>query len=281
VFDGSTSSDVDGTIAEFAWDFGDGNTGTGVNPTHTYAAPGDYTVSLTVTDDDGNPSGPVSQVVTVVGPPTEYALDTFTRNEVNGLGIADIGGVWTLAGTATAFSVVGDAGRIAGAVAANRAGYLTGVMQTDMDFTTDIALDSPATGGGAYVSVIGRRVSNNNDYRLLVRYLPGGVVQAFIVRTVNGGQTFLASTTVPGLTVAPGEALRARFVVDGSPATLRAKVWRASEPQPEAWLLTANDATASLQSPGGVGILLYVSGSWSGAAPAIVIDNVKVAAPED
>jgi VCBS repeat-containing protein len=51
--DGSGSSDVDGTIVAYDWDFGDGSTGAGVNPTHTYAAAGLYTVTLTVTDDGG------------------------------------------------------------------------------------------------------------------------------------------------------------------------------------------------------------------------------------
>ena len=52
-FDGSASSDADGTIVSYDWDFGDGNVGTGATPTHTYATPGTYTVTLTVTDDDG------------------------------------------------------------------------------------------------------------------------------------------------------------------------------------------------------------------------------------
>ena len=52
-FDGSGSSDADGSIASYAWDFGDGATASGVAPTHTYESAGDYTVSLTVTDDDG------------------------------------------------------------------------------------------------------------------------------------------------------------------------------------------------------------------------------------
>src|SRR6266516_4523282 len=46
----STSSDPDGTIASYSWTFGDGATSTVQNPSHTYAAGGTYTVTLTVTD---------------------------------------------------------------------------------------------------------------------------------------------------------------------------------------------------------------------------------------
>ena len=49
--DGSTDSD--GTIASRAWTFGDTQTSTATNPSHTYASAGTYTVRLTVTDDDG------------------------------------------------------------------------------------------------------------------------------------------------------------------------------------------------------------------------------------
>ncbi len=48
-FDGSGTTDDFG-ICTYEWDFGDGSTGTGVNPTHTYFATGEYDVSLTVTD---------------------------------------------------------------------------------------------------------------------------------------------------------------------------------------------------------------------------------------
>lgn len=53
-FDASNSMDADGTITDYAWDFGDGNTGSGVSATHTFMLPNDYTVTLTVTDNDGN-----------------------------------------------------------------------------------------------------------------------------------------------------------------------------------------------------------------------------------
>jgi len=52
-FDGSASSDPDGTIASYNWDFGDGSTGTGPTPVHTYLTVGVFDVTLTVTDEDG------------------------------------------------------------------------------------------------------------------------------------------------------------------------------------------------------------------------------------
>ena len=53
-FNGTSSFDLDGSISAYSWDFGDGNSGTGVSPTHAYSAKGDYTVTLTVTDNDNN-----------------------------------------------------------------------------------------------------------------------------------------------------------------------------------------------------------------------------------
>ncbi|MFC7189388.1 PKD domain-containing protein [Halocatena marina] len=52
-FDASSSSDADGTLQSYEWAFGDETTATGRTATHTYATVGDYTATLTVTDDAG------------------------------------------------------------------------------------------------------------------------------------------------------------------------------------------------------------------------------------
>jgi len=65
-FDGSASYDSDGGELTYAWDFGDGTTGEGMTPQHTYAMAGTYTVSLTVTDNDQK-SDTASTTATISG----------------------------------------------------------------------------------------------------------------------------------------------------------------------------------------------------------------------
>lgn len=52
-FDSSCSSDPDGLIVSYAWDFGDGSTSSNQQPNHVYQQSGSYYVTLTITDDQG------------------------------------------------------------------------------------------------------------------------------------------------------------------------------------------------------------------------------------
>jgi len=53
-FDGSKSTDIDGVVDAYEWDFGDGEFGSGVKPIHIYKSPGQYKVTLIIT---GNSNG--------------------------------------------------------------------------------------------------------------------------------------------------------------------------------------------------------------------------------
>ncbi|MEM0314321.1 MAG: PKD domain-containing protein, partial [Candidatus Bathyarchaeia archaeon] len=67
-FDASASQDPDGVIVAYSWDFGDGTTGTGKIVTKAYTSAGTYTVTLTVTDDQGATAS--TQKTVQVGPVT-------------------------------------------------------------------------------------------------------------------------------------------------------------------------------------------------------------------
>jgi PKD repeat protein len=62
-FDAAASSDQDGTIVSYAWNFGDSTTGSGAQAIHYYSALGTYTVTLTVTDNAGLTGGTQKTVV--------------------------------------------------------------------------------------------------------------------------------------------------------------------------------------------------------------------------
>ena len=76
-FDGTTSTDSDGSIVSYTWSFGDGTSGSGSAVGHTYSAPGTYSVHLTVTDDDGA-TDTTSLQISVTPPSNQAPVASFT-----------------------------------------------------------------------------------------------------------------------------------------------------------------------------------------------------------
>ena len=72
-FDGSASTDADGSIVSHAWDFGDGQAAAGPTASNVYTVPGSYPLTLTVTDDDGA-TATASTTIAVAQPVTGYQL---------------------------------------------------------------------------------------------------------------------------------------------------------------------------------------------------------------
>lgn len=69
MFDGSTSTALNGTISTWVWSFGDNQTATGMTVGHTYAAPGVYAASLKVTTAGTFSSASSTAMIITVTPP--------------------------------------------------------------------------------------------------------------------------------------------------------------------------------------------------------------------
>ena len=80
-FDGSGSSDADGTIVSYTWNFGDGASASGMTVSHTYTTPGGYTARLTVTDNQGTSAS--STVIITVNSNVPNAPSSLTATAIS------------------------------------------------------------------------------------------------------------------------------------------------------------------------------------------------------
>lgn len=127
------STDSDGTIASWSWDFGDGAASTAENPSHTYSAGGSYTVTLTVTD-NGGITDSFSDNVAVTAPSTGGITLSVDGYKVKGRQKADL--TWSGA-SGTSLNVFRD-------------GTLVATTNNDGFYTDNIN----RVGGGSYTYTV-------------------------------------------------------------------------------------------------------------------------------
>ena len=272
------SSDPDGSITSYAWEFGDGAVGSGVTADHTYATSGTYQVTLTVTDDLGR-TGSVTKPVTVSTTGAEVVTDHFERSVTGGWGTADSGQQWSRTGSASQFAVAGGTGRVTmtgpGSGPSLRIG---GFSDLGTDTRVSVELNQVPTGSGAFVSVLARDQSAGS-YRTVANLRANGSVSLALTRIANGTTTTLQAQVVPGLTVAAGERLDVRFwaTPSGGGTLLRAKVWKHGTAEPVSWLVQTTDANPALATTGGAGVMSYLAGNAAPGAVVASFDDVTVA----
>jgi hypothetical protein len=212
---------------------------------------------------------------------TTLASDSFTRSANNGWGSADIGGSYTLQGTASNFSVSGGVGSISLPSAnANRAALLNGVTAQNVNVLFRVRLNKLPTGGQAYAYADVRR-NGNNAYRPKVFIQPSGAVQVHAGLVVNNSESSIApSVVVPGLTYTANSWLWFRAEVSGTnPTTIRVRVWLDGQAEPSTWQYSVTNSNAAVQTAGAIGLRAYVSSALTNAPITFGFDDLTVAAP--
>ena len=206
---------------------------------------------------------------------TSVASDTFTRTLTGAWGTADVGGAWSvLAGSASNFAVNGSKGTVVTPTkSVQQLAHLVSASVRDIDYRVDTTFPTAVTARGSkglFSSLVLRHQASGADYR--VGLFLTGTGKVFIRGQTSTGTNVFADADT-GLTFTPGDTFVLRVQAEGAnPTTIRAKVWRAGAAEPSAWMVTASDITAALQTAGTLGIRTLNSSS---TVTTLSFDNLR------
>jgi len=197
--------------------------------------------------------------------------DNFNRSVSNAWGTADVGGSWTVSGTATDYSVNGSQGvHSLGTLNTSRRSTITSSTATE-DMYVSISTAVLATGDSIYAGLVARSTGGGSDeYRARIEFTTAAGVVLSIRKSVASVDTQLGTFTT-GLTHTVGVNYRMRFQAIGS--TLRAKAWLESGVEPANWQISVTDS--SIVSTGSVGTRSIIVTGNTNTLPVLVrYDNL-------
>lgn len=208
---------------------------------------------------------------------TPVVVDTFSRTVTGGWTTADTGQAWSVTGGSTSdYSVASGVGRQSnGTVNVFRLATLnTG--STNFDYTVAIATDKLAVGGSQIVEFAGRSAGTldfDNAYMVRLTFTTTATVTIDIRKRVAATPTTITSTVTTGLTHIAATFFSVRF--SGQGTTLKARVWRTSDPEPDTWHVTATDT--SLVAGTRIGLRTVLATGTSNNPVVFSFDNLRTA----
>jgi DNA/RNA endonuclease G (NUC1) len=232
-FSASGSLDPNGTLVSYAWDFGDGLTGSGVSVAHTYAQDGAFTVRLTVTDNDGLFTSKtfvvtVTNVAPVVGAVPDATLNVGATYTAAGSFVDPGADVWTATvswGDGSAPEVVGLSGRSFSLTHIyTAAGSYTVVIDIADDdasgsTTHTVTVAQPAPGLAAALPLLDQLIATGKMPQLFGVILKSEVITAQIL--IGRGNTPVAIQLLRGIVEQIDLLVHCRVVKAADVAPLR------------------------------------------------------------
>lgn len=189
------------------------------------------------------------------------AQDSFNRTVAAGSwGSADTGGVWTLGGGNSEFSVASSWGRVSLQPAYDRQAWLNSISSTDVVVRVALSSSSVWSGSAQNFTIVGRNISGTY-YQARVR-IESGLLRLYTMRD----EAALTGSTTISHTYAAGEVIWCELSVTGtSPTTIAAKMWLDGDTEPGSYQQSTTDNTAGYQVAGAVGLRANIGASAAAA----------------
>jgi len=202
--------------------------------------------------------------------------DTFGRTVASGWGVADSGQTWAVVGTAAEYST--NSTYAVTSHPSTAIAHLATITapSADVDLYVDVAASALATGASLYTGPVVREVDNNNLYQCRVDFNTSNQIIITVRKRVAGVETQVGSAYTSTLTHVAGTFYRTRFQVIGT--ALKAKIWLATDREPDAWHIETTDS--SLTTAANLGTRAFRNTGNTNAAAELRFDNIDLINPQ-
>lgn len=210
--------------------------------------------------------------------PDFTTYDTFTRTVSNGWGSSENPVLsWTTnGGAASNYSVNGTQGVHSISAVSTEYSTLLAVNLANIDLKSSVSLNFLPTGASVFASFRARYIDESNYYRARIEVATTGVMVLQMVKNVAGVITNVGSSANITGTYAANDTINVRFQINGT--TLRAKGWKSTAAEPNAWMVSATDT--DLSAAGSIGLNSLAGSGTTNPLPVLFrYDNLQIGNP--
>ena len=205
-----------------------------------------------------------------------WAYDEFGRTSTDTWSTTDSLQSWTNSGgVAGDYDVLSGYGRHINQATSTGHHSVIAAPDADFDIVCDITTAAASTGASQFAGVIARYADANNLYEARVEFATSGAITLTIRERVASVETQL-DTFTSWLTHTATSYVTVRF--QGTGSSLKAKVWRQGQPEPDVWQCEATDS--DLTSAGSMGVKSVRNAGNTNANAEFRFDNFEVLNPQ-
>jgi hypothetical protein len=209
-----------------------------------------------------------------------FVSDDFARTSSSSWESADVGGAYTLVGTASDFSVASGWGAISTPVNVTRRADLLSTDNLETDWLFKLKVSAVPVGGNLAAYGYVRLVDGNNLLRATVRFKPSGNITLALDKFISSSLTSNIQTGGAeydtGITPVAGNVYWLRVIATGAaPTTLKARFWADGGGEPSSWPVVGQVSDAVVQVASSVSVGTFGASAISNAPIVVSFGNAR------